>query len=344
METPHRTSSDGARCLSWSSAPAHPSSMSSAWQPRARARSGPEAAPGSPNRSIGSDAGDRPLHRGLERDLAVLQPHGPGRDRGVGQRVEAVLLLQRVHRRPEALVAIRDQLARRDQPAERLLDELLTLLEVVEDVVAEDQVAAVDPQGAVVHRPDVGDRPVGVRLEDVGGEARLDGEHARDLALALDALDARLERRVRDLVAVVGQEGLLALEMAADAPQPLADRRRPARVDERDPPVLDVALEQLDLAAALREDEVVLERLVVVEEVLLERVAVVAEAEDELRVAVVGVVLHEVQQDRLLSDRDERLGHARARLVEAQPQPAAEQHDLHGQDTSMIYGRSMPYL
>src|SRR3954453_16685758 len=218
METPHRTSSDGARCLSWSSAPAHPSSMSSAWQPRARIRSGSEPAPGRPNRSIGSDARDGPLHRGLERDLAVLQPHGPRRDRGVRQRVEAVLLLERVHRRPEALVAIRDQLARRDQPAERLLDELLTLLEVVEDVVAEDQVAAVDPQGAVVHRPDAGDRPVRVRLEDVGGEARLDGEHAGDLALALDALDARLERRVRDLVAVVGQEGLLALEMAADAP------------------------------------------------------------------------------------------------------------------------------
>src|SRR4051795_12577137 len=116
--------------------------MSSAWQPRARTRSGPEAAPGSPNRSIGSDAGDRPLHRGLERDLAVLQPHGPGWDRRVGQRVEAILLLQRVHRRPEALVAVRDQPARGDQPAERLLDELLTLLEGVEDAVGGDQLRA----------------------------------------------------------------------------------------------------------------------------------------------------------------------------------------------------------
>src|SRR4051812_49868744 len=108
--------------------------MSSAWQPRARTRSGSEAAPGSPNRNIGSDAGDRPLHRGLERDLAVLQPDGPGRDRGVGQRVEAVLLLQRVPRRPEAPVAIRDQLARREQPAGGLLDELLTLPAGVEEV------------------------------------------------------------------------------------------------------------------------------------------------------------------------------------------------------------------
>ncbi len=67
----------------------------------------------------------------------------------------------------------------------------------------------------------------------------------------------------------MGEEVLLALEIRPDPTQALADVRLQARVDEGDPPVAEVAAQQLDPGAALGEHEVVRERLVVVEEVLL---------------------------------------------------------------------------
>ena len=91
-----------------------------------------------------------------------------------------------------------------------------------------------------------------------------------------------------------------------------------------------VAGEKLDVRAALRENEIVRERLVVVEEVLLDHVALVAEADDEIVVPEVRVVLHDVEQDRPVGDRHHRLGDARRGLLHAQSETTAEEDDLHG--------------
>ena len=55
------------------------------------------------------------------------------------------------------------------------------------------------------------------------------------------------------------------------------------------------------------------------------------------RVPEVRVVLHDVPQDRLLPDRDHRLRDALGGFAHPQPEPAAEQHDLH-QDLSTSLG------
>ena len=55
----------------------------------------------------------------------------------------------------------------------------------------------------------------------------------------------------------------------------------------------------------------------------------VAQAEDEVAVAEVGVVAHDVPQDRPVADRDHRLGDRLAVLAQAQPAAPAEQDDLH---------------
>ena len=77
-------------------------------------------------------------------------------------------------------------------------------------------------------------------------------------------------RGVADAVAVAGQEHLLVLDVLAHRQQPLADVGVQPGVDEGDPPVVDVAGQQLEAAAAVREHEVVGVGLVVVEEVPLE--------------------------------------------------------------------------
>ena len=66
-----------------------------------------------------------------------------------------------------------------------------------------------------------------------------------------------------------------------------------------------------------------------VEEEVLDDVGLVAEAEHEIAVPVLAVVLHHVPQDRLLADRDHRLGDALGVVADAGAEAAAEQNDFH---------------
>ena len=59
--------------------------------------------------------------------------------------LEPLLVLERVHRRPEALVALGQQLPGGEQSMERLLHEVLAGPQLVEDLRAQHEVAAVDP-------------------------------------------------------------------------------------------------------------------------------------------------------------------------------------------------------
>ncbi len=144
----------------------------------------------------------------------------------------------------------------------------------------------------------------------------------------VEPVDQERQIQVGEAVRVVGEEDLLLVDVLAHRRQALADVRAHPGVDEGDPPVLDVRVEQLEVAAAARQDEVVGDPFLVVEEVVLDDVALVAEAEDEVRVPVVGVVLHEVPQHRAGADRDHRLRDLVGVVAHPQPLAAAEQHDL----------------
>jgi hypothetical protein len=46
-------------------------------------------------------------------------------------------VLERVHRRPEAVMPVRDQLPLRDKSLERFLDEFFPVFEIIEDLLPE---------------------------------------------------------------------------------------------------------------------------------------------------------------------------------------------------------------
>src|SRR4029453_11560093 len=96
-----------------------------------------------------------------------------------------------------------------------------------------------------------------------------------------------------------------------------------------DPPVLDVALDQLDVLAPSGEGEVVGQALVVVEEVPLDDVATVAEAEDELVVPKWRVLLHQVADERPVANVHHRLGDGFGVLPQPGAETTAEEHHLH---------------
>ena len=137
--------------------------------------------------------------------------------------------------------------------------------------------------------------------------SRAGGEKEPDRVTRGQGRDHFGERRIGQAVAVGGEEDLVVLDVRLYLLEPLADQLVETRVDEGHRPVVDVAVEQLDLLAPVAEHEVVRERLVVAEEVLLDRVRLVAEAEHELADSEGGVVLHDVPENRPVADRDHGL-------------------------------------
>ena len=89
-----------------------------------------------------SEGQRRPIER-VRRWLVL--PHLPGRPARVVEVGELLLLLERVHA-PEAVVPVAEELALLDEPGERFEHQLLAGLDVVEDLLAEHEEAAVDQQ------------------------------------------------------------------------------------------------------------------------------------------------------------------------------------------------------
>ena len=82
-----------------------------------------------------------------------------------------------------------------DQALDRLLDQLLALLDVVEDLPAHDHVAAVDPDVGDAHVVDPLHQAVVARGDDVEGVGRLDGQERGQLVRPPDRRDDEVERR-----------------------------------------------------------------------------------------------------------------------------------------------------
>jgi hypothetical protein len=222
-----------------------------------------------------------------------------------------------------------EQLLAVDQPLEGLLDELLAGAQDVEDLRTEDEEAPVDAHVGATHVVHARDPPIRTALDEMERLGRDDADERSDGVALAEPGDVGVEVEIREPVGVVREKHRLALEMRPDGGEPLADVRLETRIDERDRPVGDVVAEQLDRSSALAQPEVVREPLVVVDEVVLDGFGAVPEAEDEVPVPVVGVVLHEVPEDRALADRDEGLRHGLRVVAQAHAHAAAEEHHLH---------------
>src|SRR5262245_63992327 len=111
-----------------------------------------------------------------------------------------------------------------------------------------------------------------------------------------------VERQVGQYVRIIREKHRLAVEMTLDRLQSLADVRIQTGIDERDIPSGDVTSVQLDSLAAVRQLEVVRHAFVIPEEKLFDQVAAVTEAENELRMAEVRVVAHQIPEDRPRTD------------------------------------------
>ena len=200
---------------------------------------------------------------------------------------------------------------------------------MLEDLPLEGEEAAVDPNRRPLDILDGRHQPISIARDQVVAQVRLDAHEAGHRVLPAELLELMGKRQVAEPVAVVREEFGFVADDALDGLQPLADVRLQAGLDERDLPVVDVAGHQLELLPALRQDEVVRQRLGVVQEIVLDDIAAISEAQHEVLVPEVGVVLHHVPQNRPVADGHHRLRHVLSGLPNPHAETAAKQHDLH---------------
>src|SRR5262245_21871630 len=267
------------------------------------------------------------------RTLSMRAPGPPDLPRRIAPGlhvVEPLLILEGIHAGPEAGVPVGQQLLLPNEVAKRLLDEFLAGLYRIENGPLEDEEAPVDPQPRVLSVPDVVNQPGIVDVDDVERVGGPHGQKARGHVVATEVIEIRRQVQIGEAVGVVGHEHVVVVtQEALHGLQALPEVRVQAGVDERDPPVLDVATEDLDVLATLREHEVVGQTLVVVQEVLLDRVTAKAEAENEVVVPEVRIILHQMPDDRPVADVHHRLGDRLRVLPEPGAQTTAEEHELH---------------
>ena len=130
-----------------------------------------------------------------------------------------------------------------------------------------------------------------------------------------------------DAVTVREHEDRL-VEVVGHPPHPGARPGRQAGLGQRDLPILRRPVAVPGRRVALRQLEgEVAGQLAVVEEVATDLVTLVTQAEHEATEAVLPVRLHDVPQDGLAADVDERLGQLVAGLSDAGSHPPAQDDD-----------------
>src|SRR6185437_13574155 len=245
------------------------------------------------------------------------------------QILQTLLVLERVHRPPEAFMPDGHELVGLDQPTERRLDQLVAIGHVVEDLLSEDEESAIDPEVGVLAAAQPADLPASVDVHQMQAERRPDRQEASDLAARPEYLRHLLQVGVGETVAIVGVEHFLAGHVLAHGPEALPDVAPDAGVDHRDAPVLLRITEDLHFLAEAGNDAVGVGLRLVVQEEILDDVGLVTKAQHEILVTVLAVVVHEVPQDRLVADRDHRLGQALGNISDSRAQTSAKKNRLH---------------
>src|SRR4029077_6642752 len=117
-----------------------------------------------------------------------------------------------IHRSPEAFVLIGHESAVLDQAAEGLQHQFLTFLDKIEDLVPEDEVAAIDPDLGFLVGAKSPDSRLVAKFDQVEIEGGMNRNEAGDLAALLELVDHLGQGKVGQAVAVICEKDLLMLD------------------------------------------------------------------------------------------------------------------------------------
>src|SRR6266481_2583597 len=96
-----------------------------------------------------------------------------------------------------------------------------------------------------------------------------------------------------------------------------------------DGPLVDIAVEKLDVLASLGPDKIVRDGFIVMQKIILDGIALVSEAEDEVLVPEMSVIFHQMPENRTWPNRHHGLRNILRVASESHSGTAAKQDDFH---------------
>ena len=236
---------------------------------------------------------------------------------------------ERVHCPPESIVFVGHQPPLPDQAVERLENQLFPVADVIEYLAAEDEVAPIYPDFGLVAHTEIAHRILVIELDEVKVEWRPGRDEAADRLAVLEALYHVRQWRIGQTIAVIGEEDFFVSHEMFHRHQAFADIAPDSRVDQRDAPIRRRFPDDFHLLSEIRNNAIITGRLIVAQKIIFDDIRLIAETEDEIPMAVLAVVLHDVPQDRLVADGDHRLWNILRVVADARAKPTTEQHNLH---------------
>src|ERR1700746_1720252 len=103
-------------------------------------------------------------------------------------------------------------------------------------------------------------------------------------------------------IAVFGQKNFFFLDEVFDRQEPLSNISPHAGVNEGNAPVRRLLANNLNFGAKIRDDTIAAIRRLIVQEIVLDDVCLVSEAKNEIPMPMLAVILHEMPQNRLVTD------------------------------------------
>src|ERR1044071_5359114 len=240
-----------------------------------------------------------------------------------------LFFLECIHTGPKAVIGIGHELPCSDQPVERLFDQVLTLFDVIKDFTAEDKVTAVDHVAGPCNVLDSGHDPIGFESYLMKAGRGCDTYKTADFTARLEVINKLGQRQVGESIGVIGEKNFVIAHELPDTSQALADIGVLACIDKSDPPIFDVLAQKFNFAATPRENEIVRDTLIIVKESLFDHIRAITEAENEIMMAIVRKVLHQVPKEGTITDHGHRFWHRLGNVPQTHPLSAAKKHNFH---------------
>src|SRR5579863_769375 len=262
-----------------------------------------------------------------------VRPLAPWRLAAFDHLFENLPVPHRIHSAPETLVLIRHQLPGLDQTVERFEHKLFAVLDVVKDFLAKDKKTSIDPNIGLMTGSDSLHDALLIEFGQMKIDRRMNGDEAGNFSACLELIDHFCKRRIGQSIAVVGQEDLFILDKTLDRKQARSDISPDSGVDERNPPFGRLVADKLNFGAVFRNHAIAAFRDLVIQEVILDNVSLVSKTQDKIMMAILAIILHDMPQDRIITDRNHWFRNALRIIANSRAQSATKQNNLHDFDS-----------
>ncbi len=179
-----------------------------------------------------------------------------------------------------------------DQSLEGFPNQFFSWADIAKDVFFENKESTIDPNIGLVHVLNLLDIVLSIQCHNMIAQARLDTDETADFVLFEKMIELSGKRKIRQAVAIVGEEHLFPVQIFFYCFQPLPYVGSESGVCKCNSPIADIRIQQVETFPPLGKHKIIRYALFVVQEVFLDDIGGMTEAQYKILMSEMGIVLH----------------------------------------------------